>query len=406
MKSPLLPDDRLLIDMSRLDRLLHAAMLLLTAASAVRFVTGHGLTSGAMLVLGAAAGLLAWYAVPLVVRLDRAPWLPATWLAVLLAGWAGLVVAAPSFGWSAVPLAFTVLQSLRFRTACLVIAGMVAMVVVTWSWMLGSFDPTLVLGPAAIALLSVVAYRQLQVDAIARHRLVNVLQDAQGDLAAAQHRAGALAERARLSREIHDSVAQRLSSINLLLRAAEQAWQEHPDQSRQHVGRAADTAREGLDEVRRVVRDLAPAALAAAGAQPSPAGALDEALRREAAAADVSGKLDIRVRVVGEPAPVGAEVATAVLRTVRGALANAVEHSTADTVVVTLTYQPDAVTLDVRDDGRGFDPARRPVPGDHRGHGLAGIRNRVESLGGTLVLESTLGEGTALAAHFPLGGPP
>jgi signal transduction histidine kinase len=95
----------------------------------------------------------------------------------------------------------------------------------------------------------------------------------------------------------------------------------------------------------------------------------------------------------------GPEVETALLRTARGALANVLEHAAATTAVVTLTYQPDAVVLDVRDDGRGLQ--KQPVDPD-RGRGLAGIRDRLTQLGGTLVLESEPGEGTALAASIPV----
>lgn len=69
--------------------------------------------------------------------------------------------------------------------------------------------------------------------------------------------------------------------------------------------------------------------------------------------------------------------------------------------MVTLTYQPDAVVLDVRDDGRGL-PDRTGSTDPDRGRGLAGIRDRLRELGGTLVLESEPGEGTALAASVPL----
>jgi signal transduction histidine kinase len=246
-----------------------------------------------------------------------------------------------------------------------------------------------------IAVLAVGAYRALEREAVARQVLLDDLHAAQGDLADAQHQAGALAERARLSREIHDSVAQGLSSINLLLQAAEREWDSRPSSAREHAGQAAATARDGLDEVRRVVRDLAPAELAASG-RPALPGVLRQTCARLAA---VSG-VDVRVQVHGTPVPLGSEVETALLRTARGALANVLEHSAATTAVVTLTYQPDSVVLDVRDDGQGLTDRASADP--DRGRGLAGIRERLSSLGGTLVLESEPGEGTALAASIPL----
>jgi signal transduction histidine kinase len=82
-----------------------------------------------------------------------------------------------------------------------------------------------------------------------------------------------------------------------------------------------------------------------------------------------------------------------------------VEHAYARQVVITLTYQADVVTLDVRDDGRGFDPSARS-PSGSRGRGLAGIRSRTRALGGALAVESAPGEGTAIALSLPLPSQP
>jgi signal transduction histidine kinase len=259
-------------------------------------------------------------------------------------------------------------------------------------------DLTIVVGPACVAVLAVGAYRALERDAALRQALLDDLTDAQGDLADAQHRAGVLAERARLSREIHDSVAQGLSSINLLLQAAEQDWTPRPDAARRHVGQAAMTARDALVEVRRVVRDLAdPEVGGGTGAVDLP-GVLREACERAA----LHSGLAVDVRLHGDVVPVSPAIATALVRTARGAVANVVEHAGAATATVTLTFQGDQVLLDVRDDGRGFDPAR-VGPAGGRGRGLAGIRARVAQFGGELTVESAPGEGTALAVSLPLG---
>jgi signal transduction histidine kinase len=79
-----------------------------------------------------------------------------------------------------------------------------------------------------------------------------------------------------------------------------------------------------------------------------------------------------------------------------------VEHAHAAHAAVTLTYQAGSVSLDVRDDGRGFDPAARAEHRDDRGYGLPGIRARAAALGGDLVVESAPGDGTALAVSLPL----
>src|SRR5688500_11075697 len=157
-----------------------------------------------------------------------------------------LTRAAPSFAWTAVPLAFAALEVLAFRYALAVVVLMTVVVSTGWLRITDGFDPTLVAGPIGIALVTVFAYRTLEQESLTRQRLLDELVAAHEDLAAAQHRSGALAERTRLSREIHDSVGQGLSSINLLLNAAEQDWDRRPDVARSHVRTAAASARAGL----------------------------------------------------------------------------------------------------------------------------------------------------------------
>ncbi|GAA1580942.1 sensor histidine kinase [Kribbella karoonensis] len=370
---------------TRLVAALHAALVVLVLASVVRYLTGHGFTERGPWILLAAVVLLATYGA---YRL-----LPSrVWLALLVLEWCVLVFLAPSFAWCAVPLSFVALRILSFRPACLVVAGMVVVTVVQWTRMADRLDPTIVLGPVCIAVLAVGAYRALERDALARQALLDDLHAAQGDLADAQHQAGVIAERARLSREIHDSVAQGLSSINLLLQAAEREWDDKPAVARQHAAQAAATARDGLDEARRVVRDLAPAELAAG---------LPDALRKTCERLSAHSDLKIHVQVHGTPVTLDSEVETALLRTARGAVANVLEHAHAESAFVTLTYQPDEVVLDVVDNGRGLPRSHAKIDSD-RGHGLAGIRERLRQLGGTLVLESEPGDGTALAASIPL----
>ncbi|NUO89490.1 MAG: sensor histidine kinase, partial [Dermatophilaceae bacterium] len=207
----------------------------------------------------------------------------------------------------------------------------------------------------------------------------------------------------RLSREIHDSVGQGLSSITLLLGAAEQDWDRRPTTAREHVAAAGSAAREGLDEVRQIVRDLAPADLE----DDETGEALPAALRRVAATG--AHGVEVQVRVHGDPVGVPAAIASALVRSTRGALANVVEHSGAHRAVVSLTYLSDEVLLDVRDDGHGFDPTLLDRPGARgeradRGRGLDGIHHRAADLGGRADVESAPGEGTTVSVRFPLDG--
>ncbi len=381
----------ILAEVGVLQAALHVAFVVLTLGSAVRFLSGHGLGGRTPMVIGGAALLLFLYAV----RRFAEPHASA-WCLALVVLWVVLTASAPSFSWCAVPLAFVALRVLAFGRACLVVTAMIVTVVAAWSRMLGEINPTIVLGPVWVAVLAVMAYRALERDAAERQRLLDELRQAQGELADAQHRAGALAERARLSREIRDSVAQGLSSINLLLLAAQHDWGSRPMAAQEHVAQAALTARDGIEEVRRVVRDLAPANLPG-----HDTAALISALRETCQQAVLQTGVAVDVRVEGNPTALSAPRATALLRTARGELANVVDHARATQATVTLTYQSDSVLLDVIDDGRGFDPQRAASdPG--RGRGLRGIRERVATLGGTMVMESALGEGTALAVCLPM----
>jgi signal transduction histidine kinase len=275
-----------------------------------------------------------------------------------------------------------------------VVALMTAVVAAASLRITDRFDPTLVAGPMGMAVVTVLAYRALEQEARARQRLVDHLSAAQAELAAAQHHAGVLAERTRLSRDLHDSLGQGLSSINLLLNAAEQGWDRRPADARQHVRTAAATARDGLEDVRRVVRDLAPTGLDLAHSPDPLVDALRTVVERSAVGVDVA------LRVDGPPRALPDAVPGALLQCARGALANVLEHARATRVVVTLTYLPGEVILDVRDDGVGFDPATSGRRGA-RGHGLPGRQDRIAALGGRLTVESAPGEGTSLSVVLP-----
>lgn len=366
-----------------LDRWLLVVLVVLAATCSVRYVDRHGVGTTGLLVLLGAAALVVAYA-------TRQRFRPTAWVIAMVLIWAALTAVAPSFAWCALPVVFAVLQVLPFAVAVGTTVFMTLLVTASTWRILDEPDPTLVAGPVGIALVTVIAYRALEREAHARQALLEDLTAAQAELAAEQHRSGALAERTRLSREIHDSVGQGLSSINLLLQAAEQDWTRQPASAREHVRTAASTARAGLDEVRRVVRDLAPAGIG------DPSGLAD-------ALAGVAGEpgLKVELHIEGEPVPVSAQVGEALVRTARGALANVREHAAASRAAVTLTYLADEVLLDVRDDGRGY-VAGQLSANPLRGRGLAGIRERATRLGGRAEFESTPGEGSTVSVAFPL----
>ncbi|ALO13278.1 Histidine autokinase [Streptomyces venezuelae] len=320
---------------------------------------------------------------------------PALWLTGVIGTWLTLVVLAPSFGWCAVPLFYTGLRSLRTRPAVILVALLTAAVVaaqVKLRLRFG-FDPNLMFAPPAVAAVAtaVFIYSQRQAD-----RLRTVITDlvrTRRELAATERREGTLAERQRLSMEIHDTLAQGLSSQQMLLQAADRLWEDDPVAARRHIRTAASIAEHNLTEARRFVHDLAPADLADGGGL--------EAALRALAERESSDTLRVRFHQDGTPtAPLPERVQSALVRIAQGALANIREHADATAAALTLTYLDDHVVLDVADDGRGFTPTDRP--GGVRGHGLPAMRARLQQLGGTLAIESTPGEGTVLSAAVPL----
>ena len=207
-------------------------------------------------------------------------------------------------------------------------------------------------------------------------------------------RAATAAERARLAREIHDTLAQRFAGIVTQLQAAEQA----PDEAarRRHSDAAIELARDGLAEARRSVQALRPAALDAMR--------LNDALRNVASSWSARTGIPVDFGVSGDGRTLSTDAEVALLRTAQEALANVERHARAHRVVLTLRSDARGTRLEVRDDGRGFDPAERhgrvPRP-EEGGYGLVAMRERIESVAGALVVDSRPGHGTAVRAEVP-----
>ncbi|MFG3259491.1 sensor histidine kinase [Streptomyces sp. NPDC048172] len=318
------------------------------------------------------------------------------WLGVVVTTWVVLVLLAPSFAWCAVPLIYTGLRTLPARAAVPLVALLTALVVVAQLQLAEKFDPNLVLAPPAVAALATAIFVYMERQAARQRALIDDLLRTRRELAATERREGTLAERQRLSMEIHDTLAQGLSSQQMLLQAADRTWESDPASARTHVRTAEETAARNLAEARRFVHDLAPAELA--GGTPLDA-ALRELAARESAQGGPGGP-EVRFHLEGAPVPLPDGVRAALLRVAQGALANVREHAGATTAGLTLSFLGDQVVLDVADDGAGFDPSAAPS-GAARGHGLPAMHARVRQFGGTLTVESTPGEGTVLSAAIP-----
>jgi signal transduction histidine kinase len=204
--------------------------------------------------------------------------------------------------------------------------------------------------------------------------------------------AGVLDERQRMAREIHDTLAQGLTGIVTQLEAAAQGGAQSPRWSR-HVQTATQLARDSLTEARRSVHALRPEHLDGGRLHD----ALDEVVIRWSAVNGVPATLT----TTGTPQPLLPEIEVALLRTAQEALANVAKHARASRVGLTLSYMEDLVTLDVRDDGAGFDPDALSSGTSEGGFGLVTMRERVRRIAGTLAVESEPGAGTAVSACVP-----
>jgi signal transduction histidine kinase len=192
-------------------------------------------------------------------------------------------------------------------------------------------------------------------------------------------------ERQRMAREIHDTLAQGLTGIISQLRAAESAGADW----RRHVAVATELAGESLREARRSVHALRP--------EPLRSARLSEALRGVAERWSELHGIPVQVTTTGVVRPIGPDAEAALLRITQEALTNVAKHARATRVGVTLSYLDGEAALDVRDDGAGFAPAPRT-----EGFGLISMRQRVESVSGTLEIESEPGGGTGISARVPV----
>ncbi|WPF66114.1 MULTISPECIES: sensor histidine kinase [unclassified Corynebacterium] len=359
------------------------------------------------------------------------------WLGLVLAQWLGLLLLSHHFLWLLFPLAFLIWHLVPTD------AWGFAVVLLTWGlgvslplalpraggpllstapeWGLGG-----VLGPflgVAFASACYFAYRALHREAAHHRRVAEELAATQEQLLFAENQAGRLAERERLSREIHDTLAQGFNSIVLFSRACEKnlravgagtgstvaggagsrggagsgrsaAADGAQDAARLDAARLA-TAREQLRTIEAVATEnLTEARQLVAGGAP-------QTRNLSRALTDLGARLTQRhglpVEIIApehttQALPV--EVASALLRVAQEALTNTVRHAHATQARVTLSAWDKDLTLDIFDDGTGFDPTAT------QGYGLPGIRSRLREIGGTLTIDSSP-HGTVVTARVP-----
>ena len=202
---------------------------------------------------------------------------------------------------------------------------------------------------------------------------------------------GAVEERNRLAREIHDTLAQGMTAVALQLETVDALLEadEATEQARAALARALALNRANLEEARRSVLDLRAALLEGRS--------LAQAVR--ALARDWQAPPRLTVAITGANQPLPQRIEVGLYRIIQEALTNTLRHAQATRVSVRLTITPTAVRCVIRDDGVGFDPTQLP-----EGHyGLIGLNERARLLGGALRIASSPSTGACLTITVPLG---
>jgi PAS domain S-box-containing protein len=195
--------------------------------------------------------------------------------------------------------------------------------------------------------------------------------------------AAATAERNRLARDLHDSVAQSLFSLNLIAGVLPRLWQGAPQEAKRRLAELRDIARGALAEMRMLLLELRPAALLEME--------LGDLLQQLADATAGRGRLPVEVAVNGA-GTVSPDVQIALYRIAQEAINNATKHARASRCAVLVHRSSDEVRLTISDDGRGFDPTHT----SRTHHGLSIMRERAAAIGAALTVNSDIGRGTTV----------
>ncbi|WP_336920697.1 sensor histidine kinase [Aquipuribacter sp. SD81] len=222
-----------------------------------------------------------------------------------------------------------------------------------------------------------------------RADLLDQLRLTRADLAAAERSAGAAEARARVARDIHDTLAQGFTSLVVLAQVARRDVETgDADRARERLAAIEDVARTNLVEARALVAAFSPVEVHGSD--------LAGALRRLADRFAAETGLRVSVEVEQAGADLDQDLAVVLLRTAQEGLANVRKHAAATTVRLGLDRSDGTVRLVVEDDGRGLVPGAAPT-----GYGLQGLRQRAGDVGGRVDVASGPGGGTRLAVEVP-----
>lgn len=363
---------------------LHELFIALMVLAIIRVgIQDHALLPA---VLATSAVLAGTYALGLVASVQRHAGI---WLLALTAEWLVLVWLTPEAAYLVFPFFFLYLHVLGgWRGSIMVIASTIAAIIAISEH--GTYSAGGFIGPvvaAVVAIAIAAGYRALARESAERQALINELLAAQEQLAISERERGILDERTRLAGEIHDTLAQGLSSIQMLLHAAERAAPASP--GIKHIELARNTAADNLLEARRLVRELSPPSLTS----DSLPGALQRLGQRSS--------LQVHVDITGKARVLPMSIETGLLRIAQGALGNIEQHAHTDTAQLGLDFDQAHVTLRISDQGRGFDSSNQDHEKTGDSFGLTVMRRRTEQLGGTFQLDSASGQGTRIAVEVP-----
>lgn len=303
------------------------------------------------------------------------------WIGLLCLIWVGLIWDGPEPAYLAFPMFFIIVMHTTPLRSALIIAAITAIAIGSLAMHLG-FSIGVVTGPILGAAVAWILGTCFQLLATTLKELV----DARTAAIRASKSAGELAERARIAGEIHDTVAQGLSSIQMLLHAAEKRVTD--PQALAQIQLARHTTADNLAETRNIIAALQPHPLVGA--------TLPVALARVAANTPMGERMSFAVDGTARQLP--DQMEADIVRIAQTLVGNVLRHSRAEHAKMTLTYQPDQVLLDVLDDGIGFAAAevRR-----QSSVGLPTAQGRAEKYGGTLTIETAPGVGTGISVCIP-----
>ncbi len=328
-----------------------------------------------------------------VIYADEFDWRTPLFLAAVIGLWV-VALTASSVAIAAVPAIYPLVFATLPLPAALVVTAVVNLAPLGLALLFhGTHWPNLPLA-VAVTLIGVIAAPVIGTVIMTSMRqrerlaaLVEELAASRAESARLSREAGAAAERERLAREIHDTLAQGFTSIVALAQAVEPELESDTAAAKRHVALIRSTARENLAEARAMVAELTPTALHD--------GSLSAAIQRQCDRLSAESGIEATVRVDGELPPLGMATDVVLLRAAQEAFANIRKHSGASAVTVALSPVKRGVRLSIADNGIGLSDEHT------EGFGLRGMRARATQVGGSMSVTATPGGGTTVTVEVP-----